>query len=372
MDFDFKSGFMVAEKVEHQLREELRQMGTVSKVRMPDERLLARKYGVSRKSLRVALERLREDNLIRTIPRKGTFFIPLSRKISTVHLICPDQMHLFSMTAANVASSLLKSKGYGTNLLISPDPISEWEFITQSGKDAVGAVLIGGYSRKTLEELVRISEFPLVYIGDMSESFRGPAICDNVIPANLEKAYVATDYLLKQGHRRIALLQVGPSMVWSREMRAGYLQAYESHGLEADPGWTVNIPLKKEVENMIVYEEILREAFRVVDRWRKSEKTPTALVLSGMPEVELRDYQQHWFQGIFPNESVVVVSFPEILEVSYTGNCDATAVCTSLRQIVDHALRLLLRSRKEKETPIREMLEQTKIYHRRNGIWKEE
>ncbi len=372
MELNLTSSFMVTDKVEYQLREELRRMGSGAKVRIPDERLLAQKYGVSRKSLRIALDRLRADNLIRTIPRKGTFFIPPPQKISTVHLICTDQMHLFSMTAANVASSLLKSQGYGTNLSISPDPVSEWEFITRSGKDAVGAVLIGGYSRKTLEHLVRISGFPLVSIGDMSESFRGPAICDNVIPANQEKMFAATDHLIRQGHRRIALALFGPAMVWSKEMKAGYLQAFEAHGLEARSEWILHFPLKSEIGSLELYEQKIIEGLEPMEEWSGSKTAPTALVLSGVPEVELRDMQHRWFRDIFPSEAIVITSFPEILQISYTGTCDMTAVCTSMREIVDHALRLLLRPRAAKETPIREVLEQTKIFHRRNGTWAEE
>lgn len=74
---------------------------------------------------------------------------------------------------------------------------------------------------------------PLVLLGE--RIFGGPA--DHVTMANVEAARAATDYLLRAGRRRIALVGAHPGeSVGSAGLRElGYRQALESAGLAVDP-----------------------------------------------------------------------------------------------------------------------------------------
>jgi LacI family transcriptional regulator len=49
-------------------------------------------------------------------------------------------------------------------------------------------------------------------------------------------AYELTSYLLKLGHRRIAMIKAHPAHVMAQTRTAGFLQAHRDHGIEADPG----------------------------------------------------------------------------------------------------------------------------------------
>ncbi len=75
--------------------------------------------------------------------------------------------------------------------------------------------------------------YPLVLLGE--RIFDGPA--DHVTMANVDAARAATEYLLRHGRRRIALVGAHPGeRVGSAALReAGYRQAIEAAGLQVDP-----------------------------------------------------------------------------------------------------------------------------------------
>jgi LacI family transcriptional regulator len=69
-----------------------------------------------------------------------------------------------------------------------------------------------------------------------------------------QQAVLATEYLIRQGHRQIALLQIEPDEWGSRERRRGYLETLASAGIEHDPAmvqFTLGQPLYDVVTGLV-------------------------------------------------------------------------------------------------------------------------
>ena len=70
----------------------------------------------------------------------------------------------------------------------------------------------------------------------------GPGDYDFVGSDNEAGTYLATEHLIKQGHRRIALLgRKGGGAVYEQR-RAGYGRALAAYGMGGSPDWVINIP----------------------------------------------------------------------------------------------------------------------------------
>jgi LacI family transcriptional regulator len=119
----------------------------------------------------------------------------------------------------------------------------EMEAIQVILSERVDGVLIAPTQKgtETIEQLVK-SEFPFVlmlrYFAELGT--------DYVIMDDLQGGFLATEHLVKQGHKRIAMVN-GPLHISSaRERFEGYNKALSEHGLESDPSLVVNGALTME------------------------------------------------------------------------------------------------------------------------------
>jgi len=274
------------------------------------------------------------------------------------------------MMAVGTISALLNGQGIRPNLLVSSNPQEELE---TAGTDLSGAILIGGFPRDVLTRLARNRHVPLVYLGDLNEPIRGACICDNVLADFRAVGYLAADYLLRQGHRRIAVCGWGLSRAFGRDLIQGYRNAFEQHQVPLNEEWFVDFPEvpfgQRPSEEL--FHRPLGSLQQKIDRWFESGEPPTALIHCSASELQVRDMLHYYFHDHFPFDSTVATVHSELLETGYTGLSDATAVCTRFENLARRALELLFRPRSPNKNnpPIREFQEQVFIYQRKNGIW---
>jgi DNA-binding LacI/PurR family transcriptional regulator len=365
--------FLAVDRVERELRGQINRYRDVPNAMLPQQHVLARKLGVSRKTIRAAMERLKREKLICSSRGKGTFVVPAKKTKTNVILICTEPRNSYDMMAVGTLSTLLKGQGLLSSVAISKDPFSDWEKIDQKGRDIRGIVLIGPYPRKDIEALARRCPYPLVHIGDLYEEIRGPAICDNVINDNVAMAYRATEYLIRQGHRRIAWLTWENPTVWSNEIERGYREALKINGIGWDERLVVTIPahlpgITTEEEHRIQFGRVQKK----VDAWAAEGDGPTGLIHSAGMESWIQDLLRFGFRDLFRDDSIVGMVYREYLPLSYSGFRDATAMCVKYEDLARRALDLLVRARSENEPPRREIIEQTYLFRRKDGVWKEE
>jgi LacI family transcriptional regulator len=89
-----------------------------------------------------------------------------------------------------------------------------------------GMILVGAIPQAVVESVVASAQLPVVLVDNC---FAG-CTWDAVMIDNLRGAYLATEYLISQGHRHIALIG-GPGHPSIVERRAGYEEALKQHDL---------------------------------------------------------------------------------------------------------------------------------------------
>ncbi|MBX3082248.1 MAG: LacI family DNA-binding transcriptional regulator [Anaerolineae bacterium] len=92
-----------------------------------------------------------------------------------------------------------------------------------------GILVVGTFIEDTILEISQRVDMPIVLI----DAYAPGKSFDSVIADNLNGAYAAVEYLIKQGHRNIGLIGSLPDAYPSiRERRKGYLRALKYHGIE--------------------------------------------------------------------------------------------------------------------------------------------
>ncbi|GAB2536122.1 substrate-binding domain-containing protein [Gracilibacillus alcaliphilus] len=97
---------------------------------------------------------------------------------------------------------------------------------------AAGAITMDPtISQEILSDMAR--QFPIV---QCSEYDRDQNLSYVTIDSELA-AYHVTKFLLKQGHRRIGLINVGKQFLYARDREKGYLRALKEFGVEFEEDW---------------------------------------------------------------------------------------------------------------------------------------
>ncbi len=157
------------------------------------------------------------------------------RETHTIGLLVPDLGNMFYAQLMRGAEDYLASVGYR---LIVADTRDEWQrqrdfLLVLSGKTTDGVILVP--SMATDDQIASIPQLlpstPLVYVD------RSPldARVDSVLVDNVRAAFEATEYLLKLGHRRIAIITEPLNLLNAADRLLGYKQALRAHRIPVDP-----------------------------------------------------------------------------------------------------------------------------------------
>jgi len=126
--------------------------------------------------------------------------------------------------------------GYDLMLHTKEPPTIEREVAALTDGRADGALLLRDVDDPLVERLTQRG-FPCVLFFSRSDN---PDVwfvdCDNVAGGRM-----ATEYLLKLGHRRILHLSGSPHSGAARDRRAGHEQALRAHGIEPRPDWSIEV-----------------------------------------------------------------------------------------------------------------------------------
>jgi LacI family transcriptional regulator len=137
---------------------------------------------------------------------------------------------------ARIAHDLdLELRNHGHNLLIasSEESVEQERALLESLRSlSVRGFILAPTSANDNEHIVSLARTgaPIVLIDRVAENVR----CDSVVVDNAGGAREAIDYLLAQGHRRIALLRDESRIFTAQERFAGYRDSLQSHGIAPD------------------------------------------------------------------------------------------------------------------------------------------
>ncbi|AEI42904.1 GntR family transcriptional regulator [Paenibacillus mucilaginosus] len=219
---------------------------------VPSEGELAKLFGVSRMTSKLALELLAEQGLVYRLPRRGTFLsgqqegtpsndkMPLEREPDSVRaeeqpckqiaLIVP---HLSDYTSKIIAAAENEVRKYDCDLIlkISKDKEDEDVCLQRLVEGGIGGIILFPQGRKTCSDQVlrlKLQQFPIVIIDRI---FREVSI-DCVYHDHYQGSYEMTKYLIGKGHREIGYTSNPVNHITSREERyQGYIQALLDHAI---------------------------------------------------------------------------------------------------------------------------------------------
>jgi LacI family transcriptional regulator len=139
------------------------------------------------------------------------------------------QNPFFARIAHDLEGELRK---HGHNLLIASSEESidqERELLESLRSLSVRGFILAPASANDNEHIVQLARegAPIVLIDRVAENVH----CDSVVVDNEGGAHAAVDYLVANGHRRVALLRDDSRIFTAQERFAGYRNSLEAHGI---------------------------------------------------------------------------------------------------------------------------------------------
>ena len=209
--------------------------------KLPGERLLAQKYGISYMTARKVISGLEADGFLERRRSLGTFVRP-----GLTNLDILRHNRIIAVVFANLESSIsgqflcamearAAKHGYMTVVCNSHDDLSQEAVILHDllAKNIAGVVLVSirpPFNSQIVEQFTR-NNIPLVCVDRVFHNIEADSIeCDNY-----NAAYRATSYLISLGHRNIGHITIPEFSIFnarvSQERLQGYKQALLDNGL---------------------------------------------------------------------------------------------------------------------------------------------
>lgn len=207
--------------------------------RIPSEHELAEKFGVNRLTVNRAVNELIKERLLCRFQGKGTFisnnFIETKKKgcKTTVHFFVPTLENNFYSTMANYASKAIGETGDMDMRIhnIQFDQKMEEQLVADILKDENNIIFMVGFKSPSTRVLIKENPDRFIIFGTAPELINKVSMVDT----NLEEGgYIATRYLLKNGHLRIAF--IGELNENSPARFSGYKRALKESGIELNRG----------------------------------------------------------------------------------------------------------------------------------------
>lgn len=248
------------------------------------------------------------------------------KRTHTIGLVVPDIANPFF--AYIIKSVQMVSHKLGYTLVVCdtdenlPLEVEHTQMLCSKGVDGL-IVLPVGQKAGHLESLQR-NGIPLVVV---DRSFDGLA-SSTVVIDNHGGAFEATEYLIRNGHRRIAIIQGLPDTFTSSGRLQGFLDAHEKYGIPVD-------------RRLIVGRDFRKETGYIETKFLLSlEHRPTAIFTTA-DVITLGALEAIIEEGVEVPRDVSIVAFDDIESAAYF-RCPITAVAQPKENMGEIAVKLLL------------------------------
>lgn len=327
----------LADVLKQQFRETNQRVGS----RIPTEYQLADTYGVSRGTVRQALNLLEGEHLIQRIPGVGTFLRSETtpdrpRHQRQIGLMIPFTQDQLSLNILIGVESVAKYRGYQVVFQHTRESLAEENAdIIHMRADGVDGMIVFPVSNVEEDQALRqlvADRFPIVLI----DRYLPNLICDHVTVDNMGGGYRATEHLILSGQKEITFLyhpQADFRTTSVHERYLGYRKALEAYHIAFQDRWLVQVDdgprdLTGEVVSP-VYENLLRSPGRPRAVFAINDNTAVYLVNSALRI------------GMRVPEELAVVGFDD-LRVSSQIQCPLTTIHQERTEVGIRAANLLL------------------------------
>lgn len=228
-------------QIREQLLDEIRSGRIAPGERLPSERTLAERYGVSRVTVREALQGLAVEGIVERNPGRGTRVVASARSdaAKVIALVIPDLRSEFYGAVAEAFIRAAAGSLFEVAVRVHGDDQATFDDAIRSLADRGVAGLGAVIPRTCRESGIRILErldLPRTLL------LRGiPHLAVNqVVIDNVRVGEIATSHLIRLGHKRIAHLALLDYSV-GKDRLAGYRRALSAAGIPYDPDLVVNL-----------------------------------------------------------------------------------------------------------------------------------
>jgi len=258
-----------------------------------------------------------------------------SKKTKTIGAIIADIDNTFYAAIVNGIEDTAREKGYSIILSnTDEDPARERAAVDLLGDKRVDGLLITPVRKQTVELLRK--KRPGIPFVVVARYFDKSIFQINYVGVDeVLGGFLATEYLIKKGHRRILYVNAPSRFLNARERLAGYKKALLQHQLEFDENLIITLP-----------NQTMEEAYELTKK-ALSKKLDFTAVFAYCDFFALGAMRALYERGFRIPEDIAVVGYDDIEFVSYL-QVPLTTVHTPKYRLGKEAIELLVRIISEK------------------------
>ncbi len=295
--------------------------------RIPAELPLSRHLDISRTTVRIALQRLEVEGLIKRRPGRGTFVVhqpqgqAANRSIGYITCSFHNEIHT---SILNSAQTQLRSAGYQVIFGNARDRHDEGRILQQLLDDEVAGLMLWANAKPTDETRAILADYesrgiPIVFMDRPVAGVRA----DYVASDNFGGSYDLARHLIELGHRHIVQLMPNIDDLHPvNERRRGYETALAEHGMYAPRPWRISPPERHEFHETDIYSLVGQGSQHVIrqveDFTEAAGAMPTALVCTNdiLAIIAISALRN---MGYAAPDDVSIVGFDDISMASFIG-----------------------------------------------------
>ena len=177
-----------------------------------------------------------------------------NQKTKTIGVILPEIVHHFFTKVITGVEQLANEKGYNVMICVSNESYEKEVLNLEMLANGIVDGIIVSISKETEErddyrhftELMR-NGIPLVMFDRVVDQIN----CNKVIADDVGGAFQATDYLIRNGCSRVALITTPDYVVVGNERKQGYLKALKEHGVPVRENFVIKVQQENEIEGRL-------------------------------------------------------------------------------------------------------------------------
>jgi len=239
--------------------------------RIPAEMQLARHLDISRTTVRIALQRLEVEGMIKRTAGRGTFVIyrrqdrAANRSIGYLTCSFHNEIHTNILSSAQTE---LRSAGYQVIFSNSTDRDDEARILQQLLDDEVAGLMLWANAVPTEETMVILGEYerraiPIVFMDRPIAAISA----DYVSSDNFGGAYHLVCHLIDLGHRHIVPLMPNIDDLHPvNERLRGYTTALKEHDIYAREPWKISPPGRHEFHETDIYNLVGSQSKQIIQQ----------------------------------------------------------------------------------------------------------
>ncbi len=293
--------------------------------RIPTETQLARHLDISRTTVRIALQRLEVEGMIKRTAGRGTFVTwqpqdqSGSRSIGYITHSFHNEIHSILLGSAETE---LRSAGYQVIFSNATTLAEEATILEQLLEENIAGLTIWASAQPAEETFAILQEYqrraiPIVFLDRRVNGIEA----DYVASDNFGGAYDLVAHLIALGHENI--VQLMPNIEGLRpvdERHRGYVAAVTDHDLPAYAPWKINPPERQEFHETDIYSLVGEQSQQIIEQvvelMNAVETKPTAIACVNdiLAIITISALQEI---GIKVPDEVSVVGFDDISMASH-------------------------------------------------------